>query len=305
MFAKVKFVGMLGEAASRRFKRKRMRTLLTYSICLSSFAALAYVPLGVNTLSFTTVGPDCYASGEPVLDGECYALVWQKRDTVFPGLPVEPPNPNHPAQNNIWVVEYFPVAKCDDGVSHCPDVIVKGLSLNDENNGSWAVYLLDTRYLNADGTVSCGFDASRTNAPHRINGYTPIGGLTNFNIGTSALLPSGTAGTTYKAGGDLQDFTPTVADQKSVWPASLPVASFSEIRAEGDCVKISVTNTAPFLQYELIEASGPDEFATSGQSVDRSQWGVGSGSLQWSVPVKGKAFFKIQTKECIEFGGGN
>lgn len=278
-----------------------MRTLLASLICSFSLAALAYVPLGVNTLSFTTVGPDCYASGEPVLDGECYALVWQKNETVFPGLPVDPPNPNLPAQNNIWVVEYFPVAKCDRGVSYCPDVVVKGLSLNDENNGSWTVYLLDTRYQNDDGTVSCGFDASRTNAPHRINGYTAIEGLTNFKIGTSALSPSGTAVTTYKTGGDLDDFSPTLADQKSVWPASLPTALFSEIRIDDGYVKISVTNTVPFLQYELIEAPEPNEFATSGQSVDQSQWGVGAEPLRWNVPVREKAFFMLRTKGSLDF----
>ena len=63
-----------------------MKQLMLAGLVL--ITGLAFADGADDTLiTFSTNGaePDCYADGQPVMDGECYALVWSK-DGVFEGL---------------------------------------------------------------------------------------------------------------------------------------------------------------------------------------------------------------------------
>ena len=166
-------------------------------------------------LKFSTYGNDCWLDGtetNAVAAGECYALVWKQNGATFAGLPMVPPNPSDPYAlgDDVWLVDYFPVATLDEetGRVRCPEQVVGigSLPLLETTNGTWTVYLLDTRYRQADGTVACGFDPSVTNAPRRINAYKAVPGLTDFTIGTTL----GPAWET-KVGGS-PDGTPVVTD---------------------------------------------------------------------------------------------
>ena len=252
-------------------------------VCLN---CSAYVPTTVKRLCFSTVGSDCYADGSPVLPGECYALVWQKSNTSFPGLPMDPPNPDNPAQNNIWVAEYFPVAEADAEYARCPSVSTYGFSIDDDANGKWTVYLLDTRYELEDGTVACGFDASKTNAPHRINAYVAIEGLTSFNIGTSPATPSGPTLTLTLTGGDLSDEArPMVANVPTADPPDSHLAAFSGVSVDAGVANVSLTNTVSYRQYELFMADTVDRLKSQTTRVGELRWGSGHGPLTWQIPV--------------------
>lgn len=290
-----------------------MTKVLALSLCLFAFVGLSETQTAVNTLKFQTLGYDCYAEVDeegfnvPVLEGECYALVWKSNEvTEFPGLPVNPPNPKNPAVNGIWVAQYFPVAAdAGDLRMHCPEVTINGLDKNDDANGKWTVYLLDTRYLDENGEVACGFDESVTNAPHCINAYTPIVNLVDFTIGTSAAYPSGgTMKTTSLTGGKIDEygFVDQVADVVAVLPSDCPVPQFSAITNAGENVTLTVTNTAPYLMYGLSMTNDLAKVSSTTNYVGGWKQGVGAGPLTWTVPVGDQPAGFFQLRRVLGFG---
>lgn len=175
----------------------------------------------VEKLTFSTKGVDCYddAGTNAVMAGECYALIWKRTGATFPGLPYNPPNPKNPKAlgEDVWLVAYFPVAeRTGEGAtafSCCPEVTIPAGSFdpNDAANGTWSVYLLDTRYRDEQGTVRCGYDETVTNAPRRINAYTPVPDMIDFTLGTTmSVFASGK----FVEGG-YDDFSPVVAGERT------------------------------------------------------------------------------------------
>ena len=53
---------------------------------LAGMQAEALSSIQDRLLRFSTPGPDRYADGSLVLDGECYALVWSPKGTAFAGF---------------------------------------------------------------------------------------------------------------------------------------------------------------------------------------------------------------------------
>lgn len=196
--------------------RQALLVALGMFLSVGSQAADGFMAKG---LRFSTYGNDCWDDGSAtnaVAAGECYALVWKQNGATFAGLPMVPPNPNDPYAlgEEVWLVDYFPVAELDEatGRMRCPEqtIGIGKLPLWETQNGTWTVYLLDTRYRLADGTMACGFDTAVTNAPQRINAYVAVPGLTDFTIGTT-LAPAWET----KVGGH-EDGTPVVADAWNV-----------------------------------------------------------------------------------------
>lgn len=113
---------------------------------LTVFAAACAHSASVDDvcIAFSTKGPDCYADGTRVLDGECYALVWT-RDGVFEGFSAD----GECTDANDRIVLVAPVAK--DG--RCPEILFQVSKEDAESldGGKYAVYLLDTRV--ASGSV--------------------------------------------------------------------------------------------------------------------------------------------------------
>ena len=64
-----------------------MKKSLIVILAAAAFPLLA----GQDNLlaTFSTKGPDCYADGTVVKDGECYALVWTHTNAVFQGITVD------------------------------------------------------------------------------------------------------------------------------------------------------------------------------------------------------------------------
>lgn len=100
-------------------------------------------------LTFSTLGPDKYADGATVLDGEKYALVWTPEGAEFAGF-----NLDGSAVAPSKVVIAAPVAKG----GKCPKVLfaVTEEKLAEFKDGTWGVYLLDTRVypVNANGEIT-------------------------------------------------------------------------------------------------------------------------------------------------------
>ena len=111
------------------------------SVLFVMSAALAFAANAAQNdslVTFSTKGPDKYADGTTVLDGECYALVWTPKGSA--GAVVAA---NGTVQGGEIVLT-APVAKN----GRCPKVVFEvdaGLVASRYNDGTWNVYLLDTR----------------------------------------------------------------------------------------------------------------------------------------------------------------
>lgn len=282
-------------------KMMRMLTIWTV-IALVSYQAGA-VPDMVEQLVFSTTGADCYSDGSHVLQGECYALVWKADGSAFSGLPFLPPSPDEPYAlgEDLWLVDYFPVAQAsadDPGKFRCPEVTISAghLPIWENANGTWTVYLLDTRYEDVDGTVRCGFDPSVTNMPERINAYTPILGLVDFKL---KLTKSPT-------GVNLVGSNPsgnTLADQLTYYhEGHCRSAHFADVWVgaglSGRYVFVSVTNTAMNCQYLLSVVPEVGKVFSVTNYVGGFKWGIGVDPLVWEIPVESDAngFFRLDCR---------
>lgn len=203
---------------------------------------------GVDNVAilFSSKGPDAYADGEPVRDGEVYALVWTPDGAKFGGIDADgkavPPS---------VVALKAPVAKG----GRCPNVLYEideGDAKANYPGGTWGVYLLDTRKFkaDADGVIvkdaltgkpvveSCGL-----NGP--VNGY----GETAANV--SVRLGS--------VGG-----APVAEIVASEVPESAKGFKFEKIDFAGDNVLYHVSGSSSNLRYGITAGDRPDDLKSDG-----------------------------------------
>lgn len=151
------------------------------------------------TVSYSSQGPDRYADGSVVRDGECYALVCSKPGTVFGGFNMDGTLAN-PQSDDVAAV--VPSAK--DG--HCRPVVfvVPKEYHTAHKDDAWHVYLLDTRraggvpaglvngclarvncYSRPDATVTIESVSARLQAA-----LVPTGGLCAETLAASGRTPN-------------------------------------------------------------------------------------------------------------------
>lgn len=204
----------------------------------------------VNDLcvSFSTKGPDRYADGSTVLDGECYALVWSK-DGVFDGF-----NANGGCvDTNDVIVLAAPVARG----GRCPAVLfqVPKDDVDALKGGHYAVYLLDTRVASGGATKPRG---TANGELELVNSYGAVTASlsfdTNSNLNPAKELEGTSAGQT--------------ASDVSVAPSDCPQPKVKNMRVEGDNVYLTVEN----LRGHMRVQSGKDVKASesTGAAVETS-----------------------------------
>lgn len=138
---------------------------------LAAVAATAAIAAENDTIvTFGTTGPDTYADGTAVLDGERYALVYaaDASDVVIAA---------DGAVSGGTCVAVVPLAKG----GRCPTIgfqVSAALGLSNRDN--YRLFLLDTRL--ADGTLAPG-----GSHPTAVNGYAPIEGASVTVTAISAL----------------------------------------------------------------------------------------------------------------------
>ena len=219
----------------------------------------AAVFAGANDLliMFYTPGPDKYADGNVVLDGERYALVY----TAANGT-----------QTSVLTVS---IAK--DG--KCPPVL---FSVDEKevaekySGGSWGVYLLDTRDFATDagGKTLSGLDAE--GQPTVVNVKATVGdGIASAGGFESAASSTGVAAGTY----DL---------------SSIPQPKVAGIKIDGANVIVTVKDTVPFVGYTLQSGADVKSFAVPAGATALN--GNASGEINLVAPKKdGAQFFKVST----------
>jgi len=243
--------------------KKNMLSMLAAMAATAAFAAANDV-----LVTFSTPGPDRYADGKPVMDGECYALCWSKN---FDGFAI---NSDGTATGGE-VVLFAPLAKA----GCCPKVVFEvdadKFDAKGYANGKWAVYLLDTRRFttNADGKLSVSLAGNLKG----VNTSGMVGGAVSLGTGSLSTL-SGVAATAKDVAGDV-----VVAEPK-----------ITGIRVYEGNVYVTVKG-APYLGYGLTSGDTPAKVDTV--VGDATADATGEEEVTIVTPVKaGGEFFKVERK---------
>ena len=194
---------------------KKTIAFLAVGLCAGTLLA------GMNNvvIQFSTVGPDKYADGTTVMDGECYALVWTPTGSEFQGI-----NDKGEAVGDSKVAVKAPIATG----GKCPNVQFQiDETYADVNypGGTWGVYLLDTRkFATEEVTVTVdGKEVTQTQIKVDAAGRklaTGVGGAVSgygqvvANVGRSLSSAGAKAGIVQSIPAGIQP--PTIKDFKVV-----------------------------------------------------------------------------------------
>lgn len=245
---------------------KKLALMLTAAVAsMAAWATPGYV-------IFSSEGPDKYADGTTVLDGEIYALVWTANE-AFGGLTAT----GEPVVSGDKVIGLAATAK--DG--RCTPVVYMLTGDNEVSGGNFYVYLLDTRVKTVadDGTVVTS-----------VAGLSADGKLTAVNAVETIAEPAIATSTTAASG--------TVTGAGSVAtaaPADAPMPRITAIEVVGAKVVVTVVDTLPCMQYGITAGKTPSVLDQK-DLIDGLN-GVAGGELKLVIdnPAENR-FFKVIRK---------
>ena len=175
------------------------KAILGFCLLLGAFA---FAGVDDVVITFSTKGPDTYADGTVVLDGECYALVWTKAGAAFAGIDSE----GNAVGDDSKVLLKAPVAKG----GKCPNVLfqIEEGYYKSLGAGSLAVYLMDTRRFATDpegvidpdpAKATCGLGTKLVNGYGAtdaivLDGPSSADSLKPLAVSTGTVAPQGKGG---------------------------------------------------------------------------------------------------------------
>ena len=248
-----------------------MKKLMTM-IGAAGLAFAATAAIDDALLAFSTVGPDKYADGTTVLDGECYALVWTKNGATFGGIAAD----GTAVAETDKIVLLAPVAK--DG--RCPNVLfqIDSAKADELADGTYGVYLLDTRVVSNGTTKPAGIKNGKLSL---VNGYGLATKATKAGKATAGGVP--TAEEKESDGGQ-------VVAAGAAAPKDLPQPKITSIKIEGDYVKLTVQNLPGFMRV----SSGADVAADDTQGAAQATDGKTDEVILYAPKAAGASgFFKV------------
>lgn len=253
-----------------------MKKLIIAALALAS--ASAFAAQNDVLLTFSTKGPDKYANGDPVADGECYCVVWTKQGS-FEGFNAD----GTAAGSNSVVVLTAPIAK--DGRCPMTQFQIGYAKAKALGAGHYGVYLLDTRRADGDKKPMGTVLTDGVWLAQAINSWGLI------SDATMKLESVDSLSTTTVASTSVTNKT-TVA---SAVPAGAPQPTIADIRINGDQVEIDVADTAAYLQYTLAQGDEPDAKSLKDNERDGGVVAQGNGNvITIKRPFKqGGQFFKV------------
>ena len=263
-------------------KTARIMAVAAVMVC----AACAFGSIQDKLARFSTPGPDRYADGSIVQDGECYALVWSPAGTAFAGFNAD----GTPVSSRDRVVLAGALAqdgKCRDSVFQIPAAEYEALK-----GGEWAVCLVDTRNLAGVPT------GTRNGKPVRVNRWGIVSGGVNItNANSTKPRLAATGGTRSVASGATALPTSAArATNLSAVPQNLLPPQITAIELTDGEVWLAVDGTVPYLDYTIISGETPndlkpDYFSEVVEGDGRSEIAIGT-------PKSPKRrFFKVKRAE--------
>lgn len=207
-----------------------MKKLVSMVMGLAAAAAFATPVPNVQVIDFFTEGPDTYADGTVVQDGECYALVWSS-DGVFEGIKAD----GTAKDENDKVVYIGAFAK--DG--RCKPVSFQ-FKVGTFEGGKFEMWLLDTRVFE-NGVAKVGKDE---------NGELIVSCASQATTAQVAVSESaGSAAPSQTLQGAEGG---AVAEGATVAAADVVAPQITGIAFEDDFVKIDLNKTVKGVRYVII-----------------------------------------------------
>ena len=255
------------------------RRKVVVSMLAAAFVGATFAAQNDLLVSFSTKGPDTYADGSTVIDGECYALVWTPNNVASATIAAD-----GTASDGAQIVLVAPIAKN----GRCPKVVYRVDAKRVETEfakgkGNWSVYLLDTRKYSYDDDG---------NQVVTLAGVKPDGNVKLVNASTrvgDATLKAGTGENV-----SLASNVASKADIGSALPADVPQPTIVGIEVKGGNVYVTVENAASYLAYDLETGDTPDAV---NESVNNPRTGEDDGTVVLVAPAKeGGAFFRVNRK---------
>lgn len=204
-----------------------------------TLAGVAFGAANDTVISFSTPGIDSYADGSRVLPGESYALVWTAKGSTFGGLSAD----CQPISENDKLVMVAPLAKR----GRCPVTVVE-IDANDAKqyeNGTFSLYLLDTRTKGANGVVAL---ASYVNGlPQVVNSVGATDATKDF-AAVDGVAGQINAGAAVKLGA-VGVYTQVDAPQ------------ITAIEIKGAQIRIRVKGMSDVANYFVVPGNAPGNFA--------------------------------------------
>ena len=243
-----------------------MKKSLMMVLAVVATSATLPVLAGQDNLlaTFSTKGPDCYADGTVVKDGECYALVWTKADASFEGITVTGEAVGDQNLNRVLCIA--PLAKG----GRCPDVVVEVNKVVADlyaGAGSFSLHLLDTR--RADGTPG-GVEAG-------VNGFSAA---QEFKLSAVEQLQSGVA------------TNAELAATATILPDTIPQPKIKSIEVKNGIVRLTVARTSKMVRYGVSSGTTPGELAADATFAPKD--GDDTGDIVIEAPAKGTSgFFSV------------
>ena len=226
-----------------------MKKLLAGIVAMASVAAFADA---ANTLVyFYSEGPDTYADGATVLDGERYALVWSQNG-VFDGFTVS----GEAVDKNDKVFSIMPRAKN----GRCPMTVFQVDSAEAPAEGVYAVYLLDTRTA-----------ADLTKLSKTVNGKPEVIRATSTTVASYATTKTADFGAVTQNDGAKTRAGADVATAIAPGTSAAPVVT--GIKVEGAYVYITVQNTSPLLAYDVVTSDDAAKMDEAANTATPKQFG--------------------------------
>lgn len=224
-----------------------------------------------TTVYVWTNGPDKYADGTTVLDGERYALCWSAGE--FAGFKADGSLVN--AED--VVIEIASLAKdgkCRDYIYAIPYEIAGLLK-----GGNFSLWLLDTRVFAEDGKVS--FAAQDGTKVSAIAGAAKVGAT--IKVQSTSGKPSL---------GDLEVKTAATAV-----PGDVPSPVIKSFKIEDGYAIIEVANTKPYITYDLAAGDKPNVLEKGKAEHPVNGAATAEDTITLIKPVKeGGEFFSVNRK---------
>ena len=256
------------------------------ALCVGLLCTAAFASMEDKVLRFYTTGPDRYADGMLVADGECYALVWSPKGQSFAGFNAD----GTAISSDDRVVLAAPLAvagKCFESIFQISAAEYTALE-----GGEWAVCLVDTRTA---GGVPAGV---ANNVPLRVNRWGAVKNSVKIEpAGASQLMCAAASKTRglLAATGDGSDDGVRAGVLSAVPDSVLPPKNTAFEVSDG-VVRLTVTDTVPFLTYTLASGDKPNDLATD-SAADRVDGDTKAEIAIETDAVEGSRFFKVTRAE--------
>ena len=249
-----------------------MKKLLTFASAFLTAVSLFAANTGDTALmEFYTSGPDTYADGTPVVEGETYLFVYVPAGATF-GIDTQ-----GALQGGAVKLGQAAAWKDEAGNVRCPYRVLNYSTKEYPAGGSFQIVLLDTR---VNTTTLGGF----------IDSYTLGDAVTAPEMGIQKALASKTPGAanTMNAGS-------TVGSVKSLLDAATDTPVITAVEATGGAATVTIDNTRDFGQYTVMESATPDG---GWQSAGADKVKGNGNSVDVTVPASTAKvrFFKVFAK---------